>query len=101
MNSPYGLPTECRNWHLRSDSFFCSLSRESLESFNHIKDSTVFPEGTAIFVQGQTPRGIFLLCQGQAKLSTTSMMGKPSSCESPSREKSSAYTQLLQASPMS
>jgi CRP/FNR family cyclic AMP-dependent transcriptional regulator len=76
MNSPYGLPTECLNCHVRSDNFFCSLSRESLKDFNHIKHSTVFPEGTAIFVQGQTPRGIFMLCQGQAKLSTTSHEGK-------------------------
>jgi CRP/FNR family cyclic AMP-dependent transcriptional regulator len=76
MNSPYGLPTECLNCHLRSDNFFCSLSQESLKAFNQIKHSTVFPEGTAIFVQGQTPRGIFLLCQGQAKLSTSSEDGK-------------------------
>jgi CRP/FNR family transcriptional regulator, cyclic AMP receptor protein len=76
LSSPYGLSTECVNCHLRSDNFFCSLSRESLKAFNQIKHSTVFPEGTAIFVQGQTPRGIFLLCQGQAKLSTTSHDGK-------------------------
>jgi CRP/FNR family transcriptional regulator len=29
-----------------------------------------------MFVQGQSPRGIFMLCQGQAKLSTTSSDGK-------------------------
>ena len=76
MNSPYGLPTEYLNCHLRSDNFFCSLFQESLKAFNQIKHSTVFPEGTAIFVQGQTPRGIFTLCQGQAKLSTNSHDGK-------------------------
>jgi CRP/FNR family cyclic AMP-dependent transcriptional regulator len=76
MNSPYGLPAECMSCHLRSINFFCALCPESLEAFNQIKHGAVFPEGAVIFVEGQTPRGIFMLCQGQAKLSTTSRDGK-------------------------
>jgi CRP/FNR family transcriptional regulator, cyclic AMP receptor protein len=76
MNSPYGLPAECLTCHLRSDDFFCALSQESLKAFNQIKHGAVFPEGAVIFVEGQTPRGIVMLCQGQAKLSTTSRDGK-------------------------
>lgn len=77
MKSPYGLPcVECRNCHLRPDNFFCALSKESLEIFNQIKHAAVYPEHAVIFVEGQTPRGIFMLCQGQAKFSTTSKDGK-------------------------
>ena len=76
MNSPYGLPAECLTCHLRSDNFFCALSQESLAAFNQIKHAVVVPEGAIIFVEGQTPRGIFMLCQGQAKVSTTSRDGK-------------------------
>jgi CRP/FNR family transcriptional regulator, cyclic AMP receptor protein len=76
MNSPYGLPAECLTCHLRSDNFFCALSQETLVTFNQIKHAAVFPEGAVVFVQGQAPRGIFMLCQGQAKLSTTSRDGK-------------------------
>ncbi len=76
MNSPYGLPAECLTCHLRSDNFFCALSQESLAAFNQIKHAAVFPEGAVIFVEGQAPRGVFMLCQGQAKLSTTSRDGK-------------------------
>jgi CRP/FNR family transcriptional regulator, cyclic AMP receptor protein len=78
MNSPYGLVCveSCLTCKLRSDNFFCSLSQESIEAFNHIKHAAVFPAGTVIFVEGQAPRGIFILCQGQAKLSTTSRDGK-------------------------
>ncbi len=36
----------------------------------------VFPEDAVLFVEGQSPRGVVLLCQGQAKLSTTSREGK-------------------------
>jgi CRP/FNR family cyclic AMP-dependent transcriptional regulator len=76
MNSPYGLPAECVTCPLGSDNFFCSLSRKSLKAFHQIKHAVVFPEGAVIFVEGQSPRGIFMLCQGQAKLSTTSREGK-------------------------
>jgi CRP/FNR family transcriptional regulator, cyclic AMP receptor protein len=76
MNSPYGLPAECLTCHLRSDSFFCALSQESLKAFNQIKRGAVFPDGAVIFIEGQAPRGIFMLCQGQAKLSLTSSAGK-------------------------
>jgi len=76
MNSPYGLPVECLTCHLRSDNFFCALSQESLKAFNQIKHPAVFPEGAVIFVEGQAPRGIFMLCQGQAKLSINSRNGK-------------------------
>jgi CRP/FNR family transcriptional regulator len=75
MNSPYGLPADCVDCHLRSGDFFCALSRESLEAFNQMKHATVFPEDSVIFAEGQAPRGIFMLCQGQAKLSTTSRDG--------------------------
>ena len=75
MNSPYGLPCveSCFSCKLRSSNFFCgAFTQESLETFNQIKHAAVFPEGAVMFVQGQSPRGIFMLCQGQAKLSTTS-----------------------------
>ena len=76
MNSPYGLPSECVGCDLRSNSFFCALSQESLKAFNQIKRGAVFPDGAVIFIEEQAPRGIFMLCQGQAKLSITSPAGK-------------------------
>ncbi len=78
MNSPYGLRCvdNCLTCHLRSDNFFCALSPESLKAFDQIKHAAVFPEGAIIFLEGQSPRGIFMLCQGQAKLSTASPDGK-------------------------
>jgi CRP/FNR family cyclic AMP-dependent transcriptional regulator len=78
MNSPYGLPCveSCSSCKLRSDDFFCTLSEESLKAFNQITHPTVFPEGAVIFTEGQSPRGVFMLCQGQSKLSTSSRAGK-------------------------
>jgi CRP/FNR family transcriptional regulator len=76
MNSPYGLSGECDSCNRRSSDFFCALSAASLRAFNEIKHPAVFPEDAVIFVEGQIARGIFLLCEGQAKLSTTSREGK-------------------------
>lgn len=76
MNSPYGLPADCHSCHQHPDNFFCALSHQSIEAFDQIKHATVFPEGAVIFMEGQPPRGIYMLCQGQAKLSTGSPRGK-------------------------
>jgi CRP/FNR family transcriptional regulator len=51
---------------------FCDLSQESIE----IKHAAVFPEHAVVLVEGQSPCGIFILCQGRAKLSATSREGK-------------------------
>jgi len=66
----------CLSCHLRSRRFFCDLSRDSIESFGRIKHAAVFPEHAVVLVEGQSPCGIFILCRGRAKLSTTSREGK-------------------------
>ena len=66
----------CVNCHLRSRGFFCDLSSESIQAFNRIKHAAVFPEHAVVLVEGQKPWGIFILCQGRAKLATTSRDGK-------------------------
>jgi CRP/FNR family transcriptional regulator len=66
----------CLNCHLRSRSFFCNLTPASMAAFNAIKHAAVFPEHAVVLVEGQNPWGIFILCQGRAKLSTTSRDGK-------------------------
>jgi CRP/FNR family transcriptional regulator, cyclic AMP receptor protein len=76
MMSGLNCVESCLTCHLRSRSFFCDLSPDSIEAFNQIKHAAVFPEHAVVFVEGQTPCGIFVLCQGRAKLSTTSRDGK-------------------------
>jgi CRP/FNR family cyclic AMP-dependent transcriptional regulator len=76
MNSPYGLPTDCVACHERTGNFFCALSLESQKAFDRIKHGSVVPQGAVIFVEGQQPRGIYLLCAGRAKLSATACDGK-------------------------
>jgi CRP/FNR family transcriptional regulator len=41
-----------------------------------IKYSSLYPKGAMLFVEGQSPRGVFVLCTGRVKLSTCSSDGK-------------------------
>jgi len=76
MTSGLNCVESCLTCHLRSRSFFCDLSPESIADFNKIKHAAVFPEHAVVLVEGQSPWGIFILCQGRAKLCTTSRDGK-------------------------
>jgi CRP/FNR family transcriptional regulator len=78
MGSPYGLPLieNCLICNLRSERFFCDLPRTALVAFEKIKYSSAVPPGAVLFVEGQAPRGMYVLCRGRVKLSTTSRDGK-------------------------
>ncbi|MFY9574905.1 MAG: cyclic nucleotide-binding domain-containing protein [Blastocatellia bacterium] len=78
MNSPYGLELSdsCADCRIRSDKHFCAFDAELLKSFEALKYSTVLPKGAVLFVEGQSPRGVFMLCTGRVKLTTCSSDGK-------------------------
>jgi len=64
---------ECTN---PTNGFFCGLSESALRSFNEISHKSTLPAGAILFVEGQSPRGTFILCSGKVNLSTTSREGK-------------------------
>ena len=78
MRAPYGLDTieSCMSCKARRDSFFCRFSPNVMRSFDGASYHSVMPPGALLFVEGQTPRGVYVLCSGKAKLSTTSKEGK-------------------------
>lgn len=78
MHSPYGLDIieSCLTCKVRDSGFFCDLPTEQLQGLESLKYATVFPKGAVLFVEGQAPRGIFILCTGRVKLSTCSGEGK-------------------------
>jgi CRP/FNR family transcriptional regulator len=61
---------------VRESGFFCDLPEDLLTGLESLKYATVFPKGAVLFVEGQAPRGIFMLCTGRVKLSTCSGEGK-------------------------
>jgi CRP/FNR family transcriptional regulator len=78
MKTPYGLNIveDCTNCPLHRPGFFCDFSHSILHSLNQFSHKSTFPAGAVLFVEGQTPRGMFVLCSGKVNLSTTSREGK-------------------------
>jgi CRP/FNR family transcriptional regulator, cyclic AMP receptor protein len=78
MLSPYGMEIveSCLTCKMRSDRLFCDLPPAALQSFENIKFATAYPQGAVLFVEGQMPRGIFVICKGSVKLSINSPNGR-------------------------
>jgi CRP/FNR family transcriptional regulator len=78
MNTPYGLHMveSCTTCRLKKEGWYCALSSDLLRSFDGFSHLTTYPGGAVLFVEGQMPRGTFVLCSGKVKLSTTSKEGK-------------------------
>jgi CRP/FNR family transcriptional regulator, cyclic AMP receptor protein len=78
MRAPYGLNIldNCLTCPVREESLFCNLSVHAGQRLNEIKSTAVYPKGAMLFIEGQQPRGVFVLCAGKAKLSTSSREGK-------------------------
>jgi CRP/FNR family cyclic AMP-dependent transcriptional regulator len=78
MNTPYGLEIvdSCLTCKLRREHWFCGLSPDVLKLLGAASHLSTYPGGAVLFVEGQMPRGAFVLCSGKAKLSTTSREGK-------------------------
>jgi len=78
MRAPYGLNIldNCLTCPVREEHLFCNLSIHAGQRLNEIKSTAVYPKGAMLFIEGQQPRGVFVLCAGKAKLSTSSREGK-------------------------
>jgi CRP/FNR family cyclic AMP-dependent transcriptional regulator len=78
MRTPYGLEIieSCMGCKLNRPGFFCRFSPAVLRSVDETSHHSVMPAGALLFVEGQAPRGVFILCSGVVKLLTTSKEGK-------------------------
>jgi CRP/FNR family transcriptional regulator len=78
MNAPYGLDIidNCVGCTHTKPGFFCAISHPAVQALNEVSHKSVLPAGAILFVEGQSPRGMFILCAGKVNLSTTSREGK-------------------------
>lgn len=76
--APYGLTIidSCFTCVLREEGLFCRLPEPALRDLNAIRQTAFYPPAAVLFVEGEAPRGLFILCSGQAKLSASSRDGK-------------------------
>ncbi len=79
MPTPYNLNVQqhCSTCTLRKQpGRFCDMSNETVASMDSLKFTGIYPKGSLLFVEGEQPRGVFVLCSGRAKLTTSSSEGK-------------------------
>src|SRR5215813_10404547 len=66
----------CLKCPLKEDRLFCDLPDDVLQDLQEIKATSFYPKGALLSLEGQPPRGVYILCTGRAKLSSTSADGK-------------------------
>ena len=76
MPTPYNLEvnhncTSCNRRHR-----FCDMNPQSVDTMERIKFTAMYPKGSLLFVEGEKPRGVFVLCSGKVKLTTSSSEGR-------------------------
>jgi CRP/FNR family transcriptional regulator, cyclic AMP receptor protein len=78
MKTPYGLEIieNCLTCPLHKDRIFCNLHPGALAGLDAISSPATYPKGAILFVEGQEPRGLFVICNGRVKLSASSAGGK-------------------------
>jgi CRP/FNR family cyclic AMP-dependent transcriptional regulator len=78
MKGPYGLELNdgCKNCKHKANGFFCQFSPAALKDFDAIKSTASYPKGALLFLERQDARGVFILCEGEVKLSISSSEGK-------------------------
>ena len=66
---PYGLEIieNCVTRPHREDRLFCDLSSPALLRLSEITSASSYPKGATLFVEGQSPRGVFILLAGRVK----------------------------------
>jgi CRP/FNR family transcriptional regulator, cyclic AMP receptor protein len=78
IRAPYGLEIieSCLSCPHREDRIFCDLPPLAMQKLATITSAAAYPKGATLFVEGQSPRGVFILCSGKVKLSTSSADGR-------------------------
>jgi len=78
MKTPYGLRVieDCITCPVLRDRMFCNLPEPALAGLDAISSAATYPRGAVLFVEGQEPRGVFILCNGRVKMFAGSAAGK-------------------------
>src|SRR3954463_15985850 len=79
MPTPYNLDVhnDCAHCDVHAERTFCNMAPETLEQLDAIKFTGIYPKGSLLFVEGEQPRGVFILCAARWMLTASSPKGTP------------------------
>ena len=66
----------CLGCALREEGIFCQLPHAALSTLNSLRQTSFYPKGVMLFVEGQLARGLYIMCSGEAKLYVNSREGQ-------------------------
>ena len=58
------------------EGLFCQLPHAALSTLNSLRQTSIYPSGVMLFVEGQPGRGLYIICSGEAKLYVNSADGQ-------------------------
>ena len=70
-----GLQENCLTCRWRQEPWFCGVSPTTLQNLQAITRLKTLSAGTVLYAEGETPEGVFILCNGQAKIWIESKRG--------------------------
>jgi CRP/FNR family cyclic AMP-dependent transcriptional regulator len=72
----YMFSDGCLSCTLRKDGDFCSLPHPLLTELHGMGHLTLYPPDAVLMTERQVPRGVYIICSGQVKLSVEAKDGK-------------------------
>lgn len=63
---------DCAN---RESGLVCKLPASAVRELNAIRQNAFYPRGVVIYAEGEQPRGVYILCSGQVRLTAGSPDG--------------------------
>jgi CRP/FNR family cyclic AMP-dependent transcriptional regulator len=76
MPRRFTIPNDCAGCDLRRNCDFCNLPESLMNEFKAMGHLTLYPANATLLMEGQVPRGVYILCSGRAKLSVEARDGK-------------------------
>jgi len=76
MPTPYNLQVSHNCTTCTHRDNFCAMSPQSVKMLEQVKFTAMYPKGSLLFVEGEPARGVFVLCSGKVKLTTSSSEGR-------------------------
>jgi CRP/FNR family transcriptional regulator len=71
------IPDEsCLTCEMRETRLFCNFSPDALIRFDGLGSHISFPERFVVFEEGHPARGVFVVCKGRVKLTSSSLEGR-------------------------
>ena len=75
MPNPYNLTTHnCSACPEMAQRRFCRMAPKAIADVS--KFTTFYPKGSLLYVEGEAARGVYVLCSGRVKLTTSSAEGR-------------------------